>query len=160
MTRSSLHIAGILAGLMLSAVPPPAMATDNVGTPTEKPGEKDVVAYRRALMITLNEQSGALGMILTKSIPEGDAVAHLEAIALTASYATKAFAANVEGGEARPEVWTKWQDFARRMDAFAAKTAQAAKTARENGPEAGLTNILDALACKACHDIYRDEAKR
>jgi cytochrome c556 len=158
MTRFNLSIAGVVAGLMLPALP--AMATDKANAPAEKPAEKDVVAYRRHLMITLNEQSGALGMILTKSIPDGDAVAHLEAIALTASYATKAFAANVEGGEARPEIWTKWPDFARRMDAFAAKTALAAKTARERGPEAGLTNILDALTCKACHDIYRDEAKR
>ena len=149
MLRSALKVC--LAALAL--MPAPALAQG-------KAEDKDVLAYRRALMITLNEQSGALGMILSSSITTGDPVAHLEAIALTASYAVKAFEPKVEGGEARPEVWTKWADFSKRMNDFARKTAVAAKTAREKGPEAGLTNILDALTCKACHDIYRDEAKR
>lgn len=152
-------IAAVLAGLALAAgLPPPATAAEKAAALTSR--DKDIIAYRRALMITLNEQSGALGMILSSSIPDGDPVAHLEAIALTASYATKAFDAKVEGGEARPEVWTKWDDFSRRMDDFARKTAVAAKIAREKGPKEGLTNILDALTCKACHDLYRDETKR
>lgn len=120
--------------------------------------DKNALEYRRHLMITLNEQSGALGMILSGTIPNGDAAAHLEAIALAASYATKAFTPHVEGGEARPEVWTKWADFSKRMDEFARKTAAVAKTVREKGPQG--VNVLDALACKACHDLYRDETKR
>lgn len=119
--------------------------------------DRDVLNYRRHLMITLNEQSAALGMVLSGTV-QGDAAAHLEAIALTASYATKAFAPRVLGGEARPEIWTKWADFSRRMDDFARKTAAAAKTARSSGPQN--VNVLDALACKACHDLYRDETKR
>ena len=125
----------------------PAMAED-----------RDVVSYRRHLMITLNEQSGALGMILSGAIPDRDPVAHLEAIALTASYATKAFAPQVQGGEAKPEIWTQWADFSKRMDEFSRKTAALAKTVREKGPQG--VNVLDALTCKACHDLYRDETKR
>ncbi len=119
--------------------------------------DRDVLDYRRHLMITLNEQSAALGMILSGTVA-GDAAAHLETIALTASYAAKAFEPHVEGGEARPEIWKKWPDFAKRMNDFARKTAAAAKTAREKG--AASVNVLDALACKACHDLYRDETKR
>ena len=122
-----------------------------------QPTERDVLDYRRHLMITLNEQSAALGMVLSGAVP-GDPAAHLEAIALTASYATKAFAPRVPGGEARPEIWTKWADFSKRMDDFARKTAAAAKTARASGPQN--VNVLDALSCKACHDLYRDETKR
>ena len=160
MTRPDFHpafrIVVVLAGVALAAgLSPPAMAAEALTS-----ADKDVVAYRRALMITLNEQSGALGMILSSSIPDGDPIPHLEAIALAASYATKAFAAKVEGGEAKPQVWTKWDDFSRRMDDFARKTATAAKTAREKGGKEGLTNVLDALTCKACHDLYRDETKR
>ncbi len=123
----------------------------------DRPDERSVLDYRRHLMITLNEQSAALGMILSGTV-RGDAAAHLQAIALTASYATKAFTPRVPGGEARPEIWSKWPDFSRRMDDFARKTAAAAKTAREKGPES--VNVLEALACKACHDLYRDETKR
>ena len=46
------------------------------------------------------------------------------------------------------------------MNDFAAKTAAAAKVAKEKGKDAALTNILDALSCKSCHDIYRDEKKK
>lgn len=125
--------------------------------PKDRPEDRDVLAYRRALMITLNEQSAALGMILS-GVVTGDAAAHLEVIALTAAYATKDFTPRVEGGESRPEIWTKWADFSKRMDDFARKTAVAAKIALEKGP--GSVNVLDALACKACHDLYRDETKR
>jgi cytochrome c556 len=142
----------------------PAVASDAVRAVKAEGGvkveDRDVLAYRRALMITLNEQSGALGMILSSSIAGGDPVPHLEAIALAASYAAKAFEAHVEGGEARPEIWTKWPDFSRRMNDFARKTALAAKAAREKGVTAGVPNILDALSCKSCHDLYRDETKR
>ncbi len=140
------HVSALGIALMALASAP-SMAED-----------KDVVAYRRHLRITLNEQSGALGMILSGSIPDSDPVAHLEAIALTASYATKAFKLQVPGGEARPEIWTQWADFSKRMDDFARKTAGLAKTVREKGPQG--VNVLDALTCKACHDIYRDETKR
>lgn len=125
--------------------------------------DKDVVAYRRHLMITLNEQSGALGMVLSSAIPSGDPAAHLEAIALAASYATKAFTPRVPGGEARPEIWTQWTEFSKRMDDFARKAAQLAKTVRENGAlgvPPPRVNVLDALTCKTCHDLYRDETMR
>ncbi|MHB1207856.1 MAG: c-type cytochrome [Rhodospirillaceae bacterium] len=152
-------IVAVLAGLALAGgLPPPAKAAEKAAS--LMPEGKDIVAYRRALMITLNEQSGALGMILSSSIPDGDPAPHLEAIALAASYATKAFAPKVPGGEARPEIWSKWDDFSRRMDDFARKTAAAAKIAGENGPKEGPAKILGALTCKACHDLYRDETKR
>ncbi len=146
-----LHFPALAAVALAILAPSPSMADD-----------KDVVAYRRHLMITLNEQSGALGMILSSAIPDGDPAAHLEAIALAASYATKAFTPRVPGGEARPEIWTQWAAFSKRMDDFARKTAQLAKAVRENGAQ-GVppgVNVLDALTCKACHDLYRDETKR
>jgi cytochrome c556 len=122
--------------------------------------DKDVIEYRRHIMNTLNEQSGALGMILSAAVPGDNAAAHLQAIALTAATALKAFEPKVEGGEARPEVWTRWADFSLRMNDFAQKTAAAAQVARDKGQDAALANILDALTCKSCHDIYRDEKKK
>jgi len=87
------------------------------------------------------------------------AIAHLDAIALSASIALKAFERKVPGGEAKPEVWTNWPDFSKRMNELAQNTSQAAKTAREKGKETALGNILDALTCKGCHDTYREEKK-
>lgn len=126
----------------------PSMATD-----------KEVVAYREGIMNSLNAHSAALGQILSGGVSDENAVAHLEAIALLASLAPKAFEPKVPGGEARPDVWSKWPDFSKRMDHFVQATAEAAKVARQDGKEAALENILDALDCKSCHDLYRAEKK-
>jgi len=40
--------------------------------------DKDVIDYRQHVMNTLNEQSGALGQILSTVIPDTHAAAHLE----------------------------------------------------------------------------------
>lgn len=150
---------GLLAAAACLAAPAVAGAASGAtdGAANNGAADRDVLAYRRQLMITLNEQSAALGMVLSGAV-SGDAVAHLEAIALAASYATKAFTPRVEGGEARAEIWSRWADFSRRMDDFARKTAAAAKAARATGP--AQVDVLGALACKACHDIYRDETAR
>lgn len=108
-------------------------------------------------MNALNEQVAALGQILSGTIPDDNAVSHLEAIALTASTALKAFEPKAPGGEAKPQVWTDWADFSKRMNEFAQKTAEMAKTAKEQGKEAGLAKALGALNCKGCHDVYREQ---
>jgi cytochrome c556 len=122
--------------------------------------DKDSIEYREHIMNTLNEQSAALGEILSTVIPDDNAVAHLEAIALTASTALKAFEPKAQGGEAKPEVWKNWPDFSQRMSEFSRKAAEALKVAKEQGKDAALTNIIDVLDCKSCHDIYRDEKKK
>jgi cytochrome c556 len=121
--------------------------------------DKDVVKYREHVMNTLNEQSEALGQILSTAIPDDNVVGHLDSLALTASIALKAFEQKVPGGEANPEVWSDWADFSKRMNEFAQKTAAAAKDAREHGKDAGLADVADALTCKSCHKIYRHEKK-
>ena len=138
-----------VAGLILPSLLPAAVYADN----------KDVVAYRMHIMNTLNEQSTALGQILSGVIPEKNAQAHLEAIALTASTTLKAFEPKVPGGEAKAEVWSKWADFSKRMNDFARLTREAAKVAKEKGFTAAGPSIIDALSCKTCHDLYRDEKK-
>ena len=120
-------------------------------------GERDAIDYRQHIMNTLNEQAAALGEILSGAAPDDNVVAHLDVLALTASTALKAFEPKVGGGEARPEVWFKWTDFSQRMTEFAQKTRAMAKLAHEQGKEAALANVVDALSCKKCHDTYRKE---
>lgn len=117
----------------------------------------NAVDYRQHIMNTLNEQAAALGQILSGAAPDDNVLAHLDVLALTASTALKAFELKVPGGEARPEVWAKWADFSQRMTEFAQKTAAMAKLGHEQGKEAALANVVDALSCKKCHDTYRKE---
>jgi len=138
-----------LTALALAAFVPPSARAD----------DKDVIEYRKHIMNTLNEQSAALGQILSTVVPDDNAVAHINAIALTASTALKAFEPKVPGGQAKPDVWANWADFSKRMNEFAQRTAQAAKVAKEQGKEAALSNILDQLTCKSCHEVYREDKK-
>jgi len=118
---------------------------------------QDVIEYRQAIMKTLNEQAAALGEILSGAVPDDNAIAHIDALAYTAATALKAFEPKVPGGESKPEVWSQWPDFSKRMNDFAQKTADMAKVAHAQGKDAGLANVMDALSCKKCHDTYRRE---
>lgn len=117
--------------------------------------DQDVIDYRRHIMETLDAQTAALGMIMSGAIPDDNVVAHMDIIAQAAATALKAFEPKVEGGDARPEVWARWDDFSARMNDFAAKTATMAKTAHEQGKDEALLLAMDALTCKQCHDDYR-----
>ena len=119
--------------------------------------ENPAIDYRQRVMRTLNEQSAALGQILSTVVPDDNMTAHLEAIALEASIALKSFEPKVEGGGSLPEVWTQWDDFAKRMNEFAQKTAEVANAARSGkaSKEELMTGMTDALSCKGCHDTYR-----
>jgi cytochrome c556 len=121
------------------------------------PDRNDVIDYRQHIMNSLNEQAGALGEILSGAVPDDNVISHLDALALIASTALKAFEPKVPGGEAKPEVWSNWADFSRRMNEFAQSSAAMAKLAHEQGKEAGLAKVMDALSCKKCHDTYRRE---
>lgn len=116
--------------------------------------DQDVIDYRKHIMQTLHAQTSALGMIMSGAIPDDNVIAHIDTLAITAATALKSFEPKVEGGDAKPEVWTNWEDFAARMNEFAAKTAQMAKTAHEQGKDEALLQAVDALSCKGCHDDY------
>jgi cytochrome c556 len=118
---------------------------------------QNAIDYRQHVMNTLNEQAGALGQILSGAAPDDNVVSHIDVIALTAATALKAFEPKAPGGEAKPEVWSNWADFQKRMQDFADKTALMAKTAHSDGKDAALQQVIDALSCKSCHDTYRKE---
>jgi cytochrome c556 len=119
--------------------------------------EQDVIDYRSHIMKTLDAQTAALGMIVSTQIPADNLIAHLDTIALTAKQSLKSFEQKVLGGESKPLVWEQWKDFSERMNTFAIKTAELAQTARTKGQDAVVADMVGALACKSCHDIYRDK---
>lgn len=122
--------------------------------------DKDVVDYRQHIMKSLEQQTAAFGQILSGAGPAENTLAHMEALALSASVALKSFEAKVPGGGAKPEVWKDWADFSKRMKEFADKSAEMAKVGREEGVDRGALLVLDALPCQSCHDLYRDEKKK
>jgi cytochrome c556 len=121
--------------------------------------DKDVVEYRQHIMKSLQEQTAAFGQILSGAGPTENTLAHMETLALSASIALRSFEAKVPGGAAKPEVWSNWADFSKKMKDFADKSAEMAKIGREQGVDQAAMKVIEALPCKGCHDVYRDEKK-
>ncbi len=119
--------------------------------------DQDAIEYRQRVMESLNAQAAILGQIVSGAVPDDNVEKHLDILALLASTAQKSFEPKVQGGKSKPEVWSNWADFSKRMDEFAVKTAEAAKIAHTQGSQAALSNMLDVLSCKSCHDKYRTE---
>jgi cytochrome c556 len=119
--------------------------------------DQDVIEYRQHIMESLNAQAAILGQIVSGAVPDDNVVQHLDILALLASTSKKSFEPKVQGGDSKAEVWSNWADFSKRMDEFAKKTAEAAQIAHKQGPQAALSNMLDVLSCKSCHDKYRAE---
>jgi cytochrome c556 len=132
------------------------MLLTSIGVMTaSRADDQDVVDYRQHIMKTMGEQVAMLGMMMENKAPADDFAKHAEVLALTASTAKFAFETEIEGGAVKPEVWSAWEDFAKRMDALVASTADLAKTAKAGGMAAAGPKMRTALTCKGCHDTYR-----
>lgn len=105
-------------------------------------------------MKTMGEQFGALNQIAKGKAAAGDVIAQAEVLSITAGLAKVAFTPKVLGGDAKPEVWDKWDDFSKRLDTLVAAANDVAKAAKQGGV-AAVTPKLSSLSCKGCHDDYR-----
>lgn len=117
--------------------------------------DQDVVDYRRHVMKTMGEEVASMRMIIEHKGPAESFAAHARVLAITATMAKKAFEPKVSGGDAKPEVWANWADFAKRLDTLVSATDELAKVAQAGGLAAAAPKIDDALSCKSCHDRYR-----
>ncbi|OYU38421.1 MAG: cytochrome C [Pseudorhodobacter sp. PARRP1] len=62
-------------------------------------------------------------------------------------------AGNDPASEAKPEIWTNWDDFVKKADGLTA-AANALDASSADGIKAGMGAI--GGACKACHTTYRE----
>ena len=144
MSRSLTLLA--LGALLLSALPIRA-------------DDQDVIDYRTHVMKTLGEQMGAIGMILENKAPPDNLGLHLKVVAVTATQAKKAFEPKVLGGNAKPEVWSNWPDFSKRLDELVTATADLAAAAPHESVASIGAKLGPSLKCKGCHDNYRKPLK-
>jgi cytochrome c556 len=119
--------------------------------------DSDVIKYRQLAMKQLDAEGSALGMIVAGQIPPDTLSAQLNAIATSARIAQKSFDSRIPGGNAKPEVWSNWADFSKRMQSFVENSQQMAKVGANNDVAAVTGLMLDALTCKECHDTYRNK---
>ena len=121
--------------------------------------DQDIIDYRVHIMKTMGEQVAAIGEIVQQKAPADNFSTHIQILAVTAATARSAFEPKVPGGKAKPDVWTKWADFSKRLGDLTAATADLAKTAKDGGVAATAPKLQAALTCKACHDLYREDKK-
>jgi cytochrome c556 len=143
MTRSGRIVNGLAIGVMLAVSSAAVLADD-----------QDVIDYRQHIMKTMEEQTAAIEMILQNKAPAEHFAIHVKILAISAAMAKKAFEPKVEGGNTKPQTWTNWPDFSKRLDVLAAATDELAKTAAAGGVAAAGPKVQAALTCKACHDLY------
>jgi cytochrome c556 len=125
---------------------------------TARADEEEDIDYRQHIMKTMDEQMAAIQQIVQHKVPADNFATHLQVLAVTAATAKAAFTPASAGGRAKPEVWSKWADFSKRLDELTAASAALAKSASEGGltPTAAK---LDTLKCQGCHDTYRQKKK-
>lgn len=116
--------------------------------------DQDSIDYRQHIMKTIGEQAASITMILQHKAPAENLATHAKLLALSAATAKKAFEPKAPGGNCKPEVWSNWSDFSKRLDAFVAATDDLAKAAASGGVAAAGAKSHAALACQGCHDQY------
>jgi cytochrome c556 len=121
--------------------------------------DQDVIDYRTHVMKTLGEQMGAVSMILENKAPPDNFATHMKVLAVTATQAKKAFEPKVQGGNSKPEVWSNWADFSKRLDELVAGTGELAAAAQKESVAAVGGKLRSTLKCKSCHDTYRKPLK-
>lgn len=119
------------------------------------PARADAISYRQELMKTLEAQFQAIMLIVTVEAPPENLHSHLTAALLTARMLPAAFAIRAPGGASQPQIWTRWDDFARHMREFEAAVAIAAEAAKGGTKPADVLYHIDAISCRDCHDLYR-----
>jgi cytochrome c556 len=131
-----------------------ALAALLLGSATVCADDQDVIDYRVHIMKSMGEQLGAIQMILAKKAPADNFAVHVRILAAIAPQAKKAFEPKLPGGNSKPEVWSNWPDFAKRLDALVASTDELAKAAQAGGAAAVGPKLQSALNCQSCHDTY------
>ncbi|HUU25822.1 MAG TPA: cytochrome c [Methyloceanibacter sp.] len=142
----------LLASLALVAFVPLALAHK---------GATGVVKERMDLMDSQKDAMKILGLMAKGKTPfdAAKAAAAAKDIETTAAKIPELFPEGSSGGhsEAKPEVWTKWDEFTGDAEALqaAAKTLTTVLDAGSPDWKADFQKVTDA--CKTCHKTFRAE---
>lgn len=156
-SRFLLFVATLAVGTLLAT--PERGRADAASTAPSKAEADGIIFERQNIMLQIGKDAELLGDIAAGIKPPDKLAEVTKSIAESAEAAKGAFEPNVPGGRAKPEVWSNWPDYSRRMSEFSANAKQLAALGAK-GDLSGVTNALGtALPCKECHDVYRAPKK-
>lgn len=157
-TRRLLTLSALVVSTLAVAaiVSPRADAAEGAMSKAEADG---IIFERQNLMLQFDKDAELLGEIAAGLKPKDKLAEVTASIAETAAASKAAFEPRVPGGRAKPEVWSNWADYSRRLDDLEKNTKQLAEFGAK-GDLTSVTNMLGgALQCKECHDVYRGPKK-
>lgn len=141
------------------------VGTAFVGTSVTAQGSKKRYAESQYRHDNMEHAKYALANIVQILKGEASHEGHLpklaDIMATSASMAKATFEKDTRGmsghTEAKDAIWENWDDFASKVDAYAADTANLAKVA-ETGDMAQFGAAFQKATsnCKSCHDKYKD----
>lgn len=116
-----------------------------------------IIAQRQHAMAQLKDDAEALRQVVAGDIQADRLAPIAAAVAEDAKAAAAAFQANVPGGRTKAEVWSNNADFAKRMQEMVRKATAMASVGESGDLSAVSTMMGEALPCKSCHDLYREQ---
>jgi cytochrome c556 len=153
----------VAAGMAVALATALAMAAVQAETaPTMSP--EDAFHAREAAMKLNGRSASAINKFLRDStgtladVQAAAAALKAEAPDLETFLALFPEGSAVEGSDAKPEIWTNWDDFQAKSQAFVDGVA-ALDTAAAGGDSAAIATAFQQMggACTACHQDYRKD---
>lgn len=133
-----------------------AASSEQAMSPEEAEG---IIFERQNVMKQLEKDTELLGDILAGLAPADQLGPVTASIADSARTSQELFALKVPGGRAKEAVWTEHDVYMARMADFTKNTARLAELGAA-GDVPGVTGqLMTALPCKQCHDVYREKKK-
>lgn len=127
----------------------------------QAPGASDegTLKYRQKLMSGVGADMGAIGDILKYGLPlQRDIAVYAQMLSKRAGLIPAAFERNVSAGptDAKPEIWTKPDEFREKTQALKTEADKLAQIAA-GGDASAIGPQVKALgkACGGCHDAFR-----
>lgn len=115
----------------------------------------DPVLDRQLVMQQLEKDSGMMGKILAGIESKDKLAATADALAKDAKEVRASFQSKTPGGRTKPEAWSNWEDFSKRLDDMVTKTEHMAEVAKTGNVNAVTELVADAIPCRGCHVAYR-----
>jgi cytochrome c556 len=130
-----------------------------VGSAGSAQDDEAIIGYRQKVMEANGANMGAIGDILKFKLPyQKDIVGHAQAIGINARMIATAFEKPVSAGktDAKPEIWTKWDEYKSDADKLAEASDELAKIAAGGDLTAIVAQVKKVgEACQDCHEDFR-----
>ncbi len=124
---------------------------------------EDAIKYRQSALFVMGQHFGRVGAMVNGRVPFDAKVAaeNADVVAAMSKLPWAGFGPGTDKGgntKAKPEIWTeqaKFKELNEKLVAETTKLSAAAKTGNIDNLKTAFG--ATAAACKACHDVYRNQ---